>query len=92
MNCLKLVLYYTWVTRENIQDTDWYLIKILLAASKKAITRKWHKEDPPTRRNWLEIIDEIHGMERLTHIIKLQRSLWESRWKKWTVYKKQHKD
>lgn len=85
-------LYLGNVTRENIQDKDWYLIKILLAASKKAITRRWHKEDPPTWRNCTEIIDEIHVMERLTHIIKLQQSLCESRWEKWTVYKKQHKD
>lgn len=86
------VLYLGNVNRRNIHDKDWYLIKILLEASKKAITRKLHKEEPPTQRNWLEIIDEMYVMERLTHIIRLQQTIWEDRWEKWTLYRYHHKD
>lgn len=39
-----VVLYLGNLTQENIQCEDRYLIKVLLAATTKAITRKWCKE------------------------------------------------
>lgn len=47
-------------TQERIGSKDTYLVKILLVASKKAITRKGYKENLPTQRNWLERI-AIYG-------------------------------
>lgn len=80
------VLYFGSLTEKKVQNKDKYLIKILLAASKKAITRKWCKEDPPTLKNWRDIVEEIHNMERLTYILRLQQEICEERWKKWTLY------
>ena len=77
--------------KQRFPDEDRYLIKILLAVSKKAITRKWNKENPPTLENWMEIVDEICVIERLTYNIRLQQTKWETRWVKWTTFKS-HKD
>ena len=33
-------------------------MKVLLLASREAITRAWHKGDPPTREQWLSIVGE----------------------------------
>lgn len=41
---------------------DRYLLQILLAASKKAITRKWLNEEPPTVSDWMEIIHEMANL------------------------------
>lgn len=38
---------------------DIYLFKILSFASKKAITRRWLKTDPPELTLWLDIVEEI---------------------------------
>ena len=46
----SLVLYLCKFQKENIIVSDVYLIKILLVASKKAITRHWCKETPPTKK------------------------------------------
>ncbi len=63
------MLYLGNLKMNNVQCKDRYLVKILLVAAKKAVTRKQHKEDPPSLRLWLEIVDEIYDMERLTHIL-----------------------
>jgi len=38
----------------------------------KAITRKWLQVDPPTKDQWLGIVNEIYSMERLTSILRLK--------------------
>ena len=80
------------LTQDNTQREDIYLVKVLLAASKKAITRLWYKADPPTREQWLSIVEEIFVMEKLTHDLRLQETLFLERWEKWTEYKSQQKD
>ena len=85
------VLYLGNFTPKNIHSRDRYLTGILLAASKKAITRKWLKEDPPTQRNWLDIVDEIHDMEKFTYSLRLQQLSCFEKWEKWTDFKTHHK-
>ena len=41
-----------------------YLLGILLAAGKKAVTRKWLQPDSPTVAEWKEITGEIYKMEK----------------------------
>ena len=53
---------------EEFLARDNYLIKIFLAASKKAIMRRWYQQDPPTKDNWMDIIKEIYILR--THISK----------------------
>ena len=86
------ILYLCNLTRENVQHDAEYLVKILLAAAKKTITRKWHTVDPPTQRNWLDTVEEIINMERLTYILKLQQTKFDRKCKKWTEYKSQSRD
>jgi hypothetical protein len=40
---------------DNLHTREMYLLKVLLAASKKAITRKWLQKDPPTVTQWIDI-------------------------------------
>lgn len=76
------VLYFGDIPDEVGKD-DKYLFKILLATSKKAITRKWYKEDPPTREDWFQIVTEVREMERLTYTLRLQTQIFENQWRKW---------
>ncbi len=86
------VLHLCNLTMNNVQCKDRYLAKILLAAAKKAVTRKWHKEDPSSLRLWLEIVDEKYDMERLTHILRIQQSEFTKKWEKWTACKVLQRD
>ena len=56
-------------TELNNQDKN--LLKILLVAGKKAITKKWLNKEPPTIREWLVIVKEIYKMEKLTFTLRL---------------------
>jgi len=54
------ILYFCNLYERSVQQKDRYLIKILLIAGKKAITKKWGKPDPPTQDQWLDIIEGIY--------------------------------
>ena len=88
----NVVLYLGNLTHDNTQGEDMYLVKILLAASKKAITRLWYKPEPPVREQWLGIVEEIFVMEKLTHKLRLQEDLFLEKWEKWTDYTNQQND
>ena len=70
----------------TVQRQDRYLIKILLIASKKAITRSWYKVDPPRKEQWFEVIQDIYIMERMTYQLKLRGHTHDKNWRKWTTY------
>lgn len=65
---------------------DRYLLKILTAASKKAITRFWLLREPPTLNQWKNIINDIYSMERITFILRLQKEKGKEYWAKWVTY------
>ena len=67
-----LVLYLGNLVQENMQSGDIYLIKALLAASKKTITRAWYEADPPIKKQWLGVVKEIYNMERFMYILRVQ--------------------
>lgn len=48
-----------------VGKNDTYLLKILLEASKKTVTRKWMQQDPPTKKQWFDAVNEIYAVERL---------------------------
>ena len=58
------------------------LVKVLLAASKKAITRLWYKADPPICEQWLNIVEEIFVMEKVTPKLSEQETLFLEKWEK----------
>lgn len=58
----------------------------MLAASKKAVTRKWLIKEPPTKGEWIGIIQEIHNMKKLTFSLKLQMDKFNNYWRKWIAH------
>lgn len=71
---------------DNLHNREKYLLKVLLAASKKAITRKWQQKDPPTMTQWIDIVKEIHHMERMTFALRTQEERGQEYWEKWVSY------
>lgn len=53
-------IYMGEILFEGWNNKDKKMVLILLAASKKAITRKWIKSDPPTPDDWIEITNKIY--------------------------------
>ena len=82
----SFVTLYLGIIPETVLQKDKYLLKILLACNRKAITRKWLQPDPPTLDQWRGIIQETYCMERLTFVLRLQLEKCTERWKKWIVY------
>lgn len=39
--------------------------KLVMAANKKVVTRKWFKSEPPTTEEWIEIIYITYRMENM---------------------------
>ena len=69
-----------------VLDSDRYLTKILLIASKKAITRNWCKTDPPTFKQWIEIVRQIYIHEEITFKLRLRGKIFTKMWRKWIIY------
>ena len=70
----------------DLTSQDKYLLKILLAAGKKPITRKWLNREPPTVGEWSAIVREIYEMEMLTFSLRLNRNKALKYWSKWLTY------
>lgn len=70
----------------DINKQDRYLLQILLASSKKAITRKWLNKECPTVSDWTGIVEEIYYMERLTFSLRYNTEKGDQYWKKWRDY------
>ena len=58
-----MILYLGNFTENDIKPRDRCLVKVLLIAGKKAITRKWGQVDIPTQGQWMEIVEEIYIMD-----------------------------
>lgn len=77
--------YFGNFKREVVSGNDIYSVKILLAAAKKSITRRWCKEEPPAVDDWKDTVEEIFELERLTHKVWIQQFFFEKKWAKWTT-------
>ncbi|KAF7643008.1 hypothetical protein LDENG_00246630, partial [Lucifuga dentata] len=62
------------------------LFRILSAASKKAITKKWLKPEIPSINDWIDVIYKVYIMERITLSRRLQQDKFEEVWEKWIRY------
>lgn len=72
---------------EVVRGEDQYLTKILLTAARKAITRLWLKPNAPDKPQWINIVEDISQMEKLTYSIRLTESDYNEKWRKWTCFK-----
>jgi len=50
------------------------------------------KVEPPTVEQWMEIVEEIHLMEKMTYRLRLQETQYEEKWEKWSMFKIQISD
>uniref|UniRef100_A0A3B1K1Q0 Reverse transcriptase domain-containing protein n=1 Tax=Astyanax mexicanus TaxID=7994 RepID=A0A3B1K1Q0_ASTMX len=83
---------YLCIFPDGLSNDDMYLLKILLAASKKAVTKCWLKKKAPTVGTFISIVKQMHLLEQMTFSIRLQKELGEKRWGKWRVYLTKLKD
>lgn len=61
---------------------DKHIFRIMLIASKKAITRKWLKTEAPKVEDWVEVIYDIYVMEKLTFYLRLEENRFKRIWEK----------
>ena len=76
-------LYLGLIREGTIQKKDFYLFKLLILSCKKAMTRNWLKSDPPSPGQWLDIVEEIYLMERLTYYLRMKAGTLDQQWHKW---------
>uniref|UniRef100_A0A3B1IMJ8 Reverse transcriptase domain-containing protein n=1 Tax=Astyanax mexicanus TaxID=7994 RepID=A0A3B1IMJ8_ASTMX len=79
------VIYLGNVPAE-LRNSDRYLLQILLAGSKKAITKKWLSKESPTLSDWVEIVQEIYVMEKMTFSIRQSAKRFKTYWGNWKSY------
>ena len=72
---LGIIMCETW----NIKDKK--LLAILLVASKKSVSRKCLKVEPPTIDEWIEVVCEIYVMEKISFSLKGEK---EKNYEIWT--------
>ena len=68
-----------------------YMFKIMLIASKKAITKKWLNQVWPTLADWFDVMHNIYTMEKLTFALRLKTDIFELYWEGWTDFIKDYR-
>lgn len=66
------------MTEDVVLREHTYLLKILLAASKKAITMRWDRTEPPSLEVW----------RLLTHKMRTKEEQYRDNWDKWNMFNK----
>merc|ERR1712082_101066 len=68
-------MYFVDLKNLQLRKRDEYLMRVLLVASKKAITKKWLTNVIPTINEWIDLIYGIYIMERITFSFRGQSEL-----------------
>ena len=58
-------------------NEDLFMTKVLLAASKKAVARNWLNVNTPKQEKWLEIVQNIFVMEKLTYLLRIKKNTFK---------------
>ncbi len=80
------VLYMGKVSMVSWERKNKYMYRIILASSKKAITRCWYKPNPPQIQDWIDIVKCIFIMEKITFCINNQKYMFVDFWSKWIEF------
>lgn len=68
------------------EQSDKYLFGVLISASKKALTRRWLLPDSPTIEEWIDLVNGIYIMEKITFTLRLQMNKFIKLWSKWITF------
>lgn len=81
------ILYLGEINHLNLQRReDYKMLRIMLLACKKAITRKYRSDQVPDMQEWTEIMLGIYNMEKLTASVRLEIDKFKKIWKSWLEY------
>lgn len=68
----------------GLEKEHLHLFWVFRITALKQITRNWKKVEPPTTDMWLESIEEMRSMEKITYRINNKENVYD---KKWSLYK-----
>lgn len=85
-------LYLGDIAHLNLKRGEHYkMLRIMLLAVKKAITRRYRSTQVPTVQEWIDIMLNIYNMEKLTASIRLELNTFNTTWKVWLEYIKEYR-
>ena len=72
---------------EKLKDmAEMYMFKVMLVASKKAITKKWLNQQAPKLSDWFDVMHTIYMMEKMTFALRLKTDAFDVRWQGWISF------
>lgn len=86
------IMYLGKLENVNLERNEEYkLLRIMLLASKKAVTRRWRSDHIPRANEWIDIMLNIYNMEKLTASVRLEVDKFNKVWSYWLAYIKKHR-
>lgn len=70
----------------NCFPRDRYFINSLLAAGRKALATKWLVNQPPVKKNWARIVEEIYRIKKLQMFLNFRMEQFHKYWRIWENY------
>lgn len=85
----KITFCFSLLYLVDLEELEWrnkdkYLLRILLVACKKLVTKKWLKRVTPSVGEWIDTVYRIFVMERIH--LRTQKEVFIKNWQKWITY------